>query len=592
MALSSVTIKAEGLDGRPYRIDINNDQSSNVKTARENFLVIEGGASQEARLDPIWPKTARIFVLGVDLLPLVEGAGEREKPVDIYDTGGSTTLEYTGYVVPDFYNDEPYSAEPLVEIRATDGIGTLENDSFGNIYSGSQEVALTSVLGKIMKSISGTNLNLDYGTHWYPTEITDATKNPLNQLKTEVHNYRGNRTLDTKGEWESQIFVLRDICKSQGLRLQQTRQDGELVWDFTQTGAIKESSSTGDKKIWRHDTSGSLVAGYPSTINVEKDLSSNEFESDHSREPERLRQAVDVVYDHVKIENLLGQGASGRGGQAGFEDVSKWTFNSNTGWASGQQAHSTNVTSDFTPSKTANDEYYALMTWDPVNANTGNRVLWANTSAGQVSPTAENVNGNLTISVGADGTNNPDINKIIPPSIEIKVGSYYLRNDTVKTRSSAVKGQTSIDIEPLAADIPKGTRVPLYRANNDPLIGKYRTFDGFITLSERATKSDEVIRGELSNDVDNGAKAVYSYFDTNQDWLDLIFYIWKGISDPDEYWTSLDIKFPWEGPSGQEISGDLTVSLGQYLQGTPVTDINILTGVDNISISLTKGGSA
>lgn len=571
MAISDPKLKAQGLDGITYRVEINGGNTT--VTAARAFLTFEIGADVDVRLDPIKPTKVRVFVLDEDLLPLFGETG-RSVPVEVYDDD-TGNLEFDGYLLGSNYEDSPFRPDNVVELQALDGLGTIENDPLDSALTAGTTRDVRQAIVDLLNTVNP--LRVDFADRWYPgTGNLSSSTEPLGKLEFAVNNYRASRQAPKEGDFQSQLFTLRDLLKRFGLRVQQTRQNGELIWSVRQIGAVKESSSAGDLKIWRYEANGNAVSGYPQTINILNDLTDDNFRIAHTRDPERQRKEVRVTYDHVRVKNAINE--------ASFETINDWTFSSTTGVSfSGKQDHANTA---WTPQALTQDQYYAYITENPDKSSQG-RFKWAEQSLGSINEAEAQVNGLLSYEVGAK-TVTPD-NRRLPSDIQLNVGSYWLTQDGVETRSESLAGEGRLWVQSVAASIPKGATLPIYRQKNIPVAGSFETFDATITLTERAEKGDTILRGQITKKIPTDSTVVYPYMSGTKDWLISTYFVRPAVLDNPTYWTSVNLLFAWAKPGGGPISGSSSVALGQYLTTTGGTTHQ--NGVDNMRLSLQKDGS-
>jgi len=172
-------ITAEGLSAIPYRIEIYNDNygGTTVTTldADQQFIRFEGGQRKRVGVQPIWGKEVRINVrTNKDLSPLF-GLQDRDAEVRVYRTDTST-LVWKGFILTDFFQDEPLTDLPGVELRAVDGLTTLEGDSFdalsgvsdSDIGDDSAFISYTDLFTGILSTLYDSPLDVETAVEWYP----------------------------------------------------------------------------------------------------------------------------------------------------------------------------------------------------------------------------------------------------------------------------------------------------------------------------------------------------------------------------------------------------------------------------------------
>jgi len=491
MALSSFSVSAKGLDGIPYRVDVNG--GGTAVTGDGQFLVIEGGEEQDRGLDPVWPKRLRLFMReDVDLSPLF---GEADRAVDVAVqnvTGGTDTLVYRGFMVTDFYSDAPFEPKPLIELQALDGLGTLENDSLSAIYSGGTEVSVKSAITSILFTLYP--LEVEVGTEWYPDAggSLGASDNPLENVKFATDNYRGERP--DGDAFQSQLAVLRDLCIEQGLVVKQVERPGGARWLVAQRSAY---NSDGTLKVWTYDTTGSLKSGEPSTRDrsLTLDVSGQDLLREHTREFVRRRQAVEVTHDHTPLDDFVGDG--------GFEDAGD---GNTTPWSIGSTSKlSAQVVShdgpDNTPSASQQNTYLLEISGSPDGGNNfpqGSFEFPVSQSLGEVTGAQPRTAGRIKQSFEGNKTalTPKDEDGI---AIRVSIGSYWLGVRSSSLTTDVKRGTGSLYCDPLDRPIPEGAALAVIKPN-PPEDQPGNEFRGTITLSERAESGDTELVGDLSAD--------------------------------------------------------------------------------------------
>jgi len=170
-------IKAQGLSGVRYRIEIYDATygGSTVTTldGDQQFVRFGGGQRERVGVKPLWGKDARINVItNEDLSPLFD-LRDRDGEVRIYDDG-SGQLVWKGYLLPDFFTDEPLTDLPGVGLRASDGLPTLEantvNDLTGisssDIGDDSTFISYRAFFTKALNQLFSTSLPTEHAVEW------------------------------------------------------------------------------------------------------------------------------------------------------------------------------------------------------------------------------------------------------------------------------------------------------------------------------------------------------------------------------------------------------------------------------------------
>jgi hypothetical protein len=571
MALSSLTVEARGLDGIPYRVDVNSG-GTNLTTSDQTprqFLVVEGGESEDRGLNPIWPKRLRLFMLDVDLEPLF-GEPDRGVPVEAYDISGSSdTLAYRGFMITDFFGDAPFAPKNIVELQALDGLGTLENDGLDQIYGESDEFAtytdaITRILGTLYP------MNVEFGAQWYPSEGSlSNSDNPLASTGFNPNNYREDRP---DGDWQNQLSVLKDICRSQGLVIRQAERSDGAKWHVRQRDALNPD---GTIKVWEHDNSGTLVDG-PKTLDRSQTISvpDGDIRQKHSRDFVRRRQTLEVTHDHTDIEDLISD--------SGFEDygsgdTSSWTLTDTTEIKGTVQDRDNAGGSTVNVPGATQQNKYILTLYGLAESATPKFV--AEQSLGTVDQLPPETTGNLSQLFASPSRNytGPGLEEGI--IFRLEIDGHWLTDFTTDVRGTeeVLRGSGRLPVKSLDRPIPKGARLPIQKAGEAP--------KSSITLSERASVGDTTLYGEISNDVKSSWQVRYAGLQSTQDYLAL----WRWRRNPTTF-TIYDVLFSLQNGGGNQITGDINYEIGATDLYSEADDNGLEGYVDNVSLSFRQNG--
>jgi len=561
MALSSLTVEARGLDGIPYRVDVNGGGTNLTDSNQtpQQFLVIEGGESEDRGLNPVWPKRLRLFMLDVDLEPLF-GEPDRSVPVEAHDISGSSdTLVFRGFMVTDFFGDAPFAPANTVELQALDGLGTLENDGLDQIYGESDEFATyTDAITRILGTLY--SMNVEFGVEWYPSEGSlSSSDNPLASTGFNPNNYREDRP---DGDWENQLSVLKDLCRSQGLVVQQAERPDGAKWHLRQRDALNPD---GTIKVWEYDNAGTLVSG-PDTVDRAQTISvsDGDIRPKNSRDFVRRRQVIQVTHNHVEIENFLSD--------PGFdEDDGSWELGGGADVDGSIVGHDT---VGLSPEKTQD------------NPNLLEAVKTANNTNGEIQDVASQVFGNIVqtpprsylhfkATVGAE-TNVKD------PYLLLRIGDRYLTNFRTSTTQDALKGTGELFVNPIDRPIPKGARLPLFAPNESAPAGD-------ISLSRRAEVGTSRLVGDISIDTDKGYEVQYPAFVDAPDDVPIGRYNsnWELSGSTSNYLT-VELFIPLVDGAGAAVDGEAQVRLRHIAGSASGTS---RTYWDSLEVSIDLNGS-
>ena len=476
MPISSFTARGKAADGRSYRVEWNGG-GTEVQPIMP-FLLIGGGEDEDVGLDPIWPRSLRLFLKDVDLEPLF-GLGEQAVPVEAYElSGGSDTLAYKGFMATNFYSDVPWSQNDTVEIRALDGLGTLKNSTLDELpFAGNDYVPLTEAIARILGNLYG--LEVEFGAHWYPDAggVLASSDCPLAQVGFDPDNYRQDRP---EGSWWSQLEVLKDLCKEQGLIIKQVERPGGARWLVAQRDAYE---SDGSLKVWRYDAAGAELSGQPVTLDRKKTLAYDgaDFVDEGGRDFVRRRKSVTVTHDHMPIDNLIGNPGFENGGQ-------EWSDISAHPRIAAKVEDITNLNIWPGPQASSEDSKALFSNTNTIDQTT-TLVPVAKQSLGRINEPPPNTALRLSAELGGfDFTVHADV--------KLQVGSYWLTRFTTTINDTTLPGETKIAVDPLDRPIPAGTSVPII--NPDKVDGDIVTPSGEFTVTERSPKGADRLVGEAS----------------------------------------------------------------------------------------------
>jgi len=232
-------VQALGLNGIPYRIEIYNSNYSGTTVTQldgdQQFIRFEGGQRERVGIEPIWGKEVRINVrTNEDLSPLF-GLEDRDAEVRVYRTDTSS-LVWKGFILTDFFQDEPLTDLPGVELRAVDGLTTLEGDSFDALSGVSDSdidddgsfISYTDLFTGVLSTLYDSPLDVEFAVEWYPDAggQLSSSDNPLRYSGARPDVYYDSED----GAWLDQQSALEDALKSQGLEIRQAVIGGELTW--------------------------------------------------------------------------------------------------------------------------------------------------------------------------------------------------------------------------------------------------------------------------------------------------------------------------------------------------------------------------
>ncbi len=585
-------IGATGLNGIPYRIEIWNQQYTGSTVtellADDQMIRFEGGQRERVGLQPIWGKEVRINVrTNEDLSPLF-GLEDRDAEVRVFRTDTSS-LVWKGFILTDFFQDEPRTALPGVELRAVDGLTTLEGDSFDALSGVSDSdigedgsfISYTDLFTGVLSTLYDSPLDVEFAVEWYPDAGGQLTSsdNPLRYSGARPDVYYNSE----EGAWFDQQSALEDALKSQGLEIRQSVIGGELTWLVAQPTALSASSV----KTWRYAPGGTEDASSPFTRDLSLDLSSADTNRP-TREFERRSESVSVTHDHTPIENLVGDDGYeeiGIGNASGWQIDNAATSYIDASILNHDNADASSVgTPDPTPSSLQQDTYVLEVRGSSQN----NAVEYPiSQDLGDISgippETALKFSHQLWHEPFEQQPSNGDQPHLYA---ELEIGGFYLKEFEAGVRQDVKGGSGTLPVQSLDRAIPNGTKLPLYNRTDSPPDQIPRAF---ITLSERADKGDTVLVGDISRDVDSKWSVAYLGFTSTA----YDFALWRWTKNPNS-WGRVEARAFAKDPNGQPLSGNATLRIGGaalYGETNAGSVVDRPAFVDDVTVQLTQEGN-
>jgi hypothetical protein len=582
-------IEAFGLNDIPYGIEIHNDNFEGTTITQldgdQQFIRFEGGQRERVGIEPIWGKEARINVrTNEDLSPLF-GLRDRDAEVRVFRTDSGKRV-WTGYIVTDFFQDEPLTDLPGVELRAVDGLTTLENDSFDELSGVSDDdigddgsfISYTDLFTGILSTLYENPLDVEFAVEWYPDAGGDLgpDDNPL-----EFTGPRPDIYFDSdEGAWRNQKFVLEDALKSQGLEIRQAVISKKLTWLVAQPTAL----SGGLVKTWRYAPDGTEDASSPSSRILSLDLNGADT-SRPIREFERRTKSVAVKHDHAPIGNLVEEGGFEKDGQ-NWEILA--TEENPAGFDIIGEVVSHSVSDSTPPPVQQNLKLLGLIgIGEEENFPQDDLQFVVRQVVGQISGIQPDSQGRLAQSfVTFDGGGGL--------FIRFSVGNNYLKSFNTVIRQDALPGEgvlpIALDDTELQRPIPKGSTLPIVGDSSDLLIRQ----KGVISLSEAAEPGDDKLIGNLSSGVSKGNEVLYPGFVSEE----TTFPIRDYARNPRKFPT-IELLFAFQDENGLPISGEITYEIGgRGLVGERTTPLGeppeyfgIPVFIDDISFALERDGN-
>lgn len=578
-------VGATGLDGVPYRVDIY-DANYSGSTVEEvvderQFLTIGGGERDDEGLNPICPLEITLSVIQtVDMTPLADAAQD-DLRTEVWRTDISEK-EAQGYLMPDSFYDAPMGLQPdVVELRGSEGLPVLRKKTFDtlSISSGTNVPVMTGIR-QILNEVYPTNLDIWISAPWYPDtagqlSISDV---PLQHVDFDPDNYRRSRP--NGDEWWTLYEVLADLLRSQHLQIRQAKRGSEPVWDIRNRTAIEADGTIETISV---DPLGSTT--YLGPLDLTVDVSDELFEDQDERDFSERRQTVVVTHDHVEVTNLLEEPSfeSGLGGA--------WIDSSTD--ISTQVLDHANMSDS--PEPTSGDTQAIVFQYNSDQSYSPAFQSGAQQNVPFIRPRRDTA-GRLRWSDHFDTFTDSGDRWSYQCLFRVNMGSWYLKNKKETVRAGSLPGDVSLPVSSLAFPIPRGARLPIYKkddqGNTVDLNGVHapgEDIGAFLEVSERASSSDTVIEGTLTEEVEQGWEIVYTAWESSpsNEWFSPVFYVPK-----DEWgsWGTRVIHFPMQDGNGSKLPRQpVSVEMGGQLTNLGGGILGWI--VDNVKLQMLKGGS-
>jgi hypothetical protein len=540
-------VEATGLNGIEYRIEIYNSGYGGATVTdllgNEQFIRFEGGQRERVGIEPIWGQEARINVrTNEDLSPLF-GLQDRDAEVRVYRTDTSS-LVWKGFILTDFFQDEPLTYLPGVELRAVDGLTTLEGDrlnalsgvSNSDIGDDSSFISYTDLFTGVLSTLYDSPLDVEFAVEWYPDAGGQLTSsdNPLRYSGARPDVYYDSEN----GEWFDQQSALEDALKSQGLEIRQAVIGGELTWLVAQPSAL----STSSVKTWRYAPGGTEDASSPFSRDFSLDLSTADTNAP-TREFERRSGSVSVTHNHGGLDNVISEPS--------FEDQgASWSF------TSGLDVEGSVTQYDFAPPAPGNtqDNTYLLELTD----NGTNRAFPVAQNFGDIAGLPPGTVGRLQQTFYRNGARYEKLTRQQSAyEFRLNIGSQYLTDFLTDVRQGVDPGKGSLPVKALDRPIPEGARLPIQPKEANVSGGESLEAVSYITLSERADSGDTTLVGDISKQVAGNLQVRYAGFVGSQDSVE----IWKWKNDT-QAWSTFELIFSLVDTNGDRVTGDTTIEIG------------------------------
>jgi hypothetical protein len=531
-------------------------------TAQRQFIIWNAGQQDGTGLAPIRPHEIELHLIDDGNLSVLTDAAEDDIRVEVYreDTGD---IVFKGYIAPNQFEDSPYLPDyTSVRLTGSAGLPLLEDSKVDTLsWSGNSSVTMMKAIRTILNTLYPTSINIEVGTHWFPEGISSSNLLPLEYRRIEPNALRSPRP---DGDWLTLYDALKELLRTNGLTIQQTRRSGGIVWWLSQWDAYK---SNGHIDTWTVDPAGN------STYNGDQDvvvdlgtlINNNKIQREHRRRFERQRSSVTVTYDHPSADNfLIGSGFESSGGN--------WTIDDTNVQNAGVFDHK-NFSK--TPARTNNNEEFALIRY---NSNGANGATVFPFKQGSIPIVRPDKNAFLRLSLAGWE------DKLFTYRARIENNGTYFTDTKTSIRADTIKGDVELPVNPIDAPIPKGQRLPIRRSFD---------FRSFFRVTERADTGDELIKGGLEQDIETPVELHYIKPVGSQDSIALNVFT-KGETRDGKLgnrknWRRWSVSVPAQDENGDSLpSATMSLELGVKKVDLGNGDLNWY--FDNVRLQPIKGG--
>ena len=289
----------------------------------EDFLTIDKGENDDVTDRTIVPTSVsfRLRDENVDLTPLFAGSDKRFKVViqneDFDDV-------FVGYLLTDFYQQDRFDSQPILELQASDGLSSLKDepfnpDDFANVqfvnerFQDNEYFAPRSLIQQLLPDLGvDTQFVIQWGRK-LDREDQDGPKEtePFDDLVLDWLAFPADTWDDV-----SRFAVLDDVLKTFNLTLEQTVVDNEddyialvgtgsdAVWNIMNRWE-KYTPDDDTRRSWRYDTNGSLRSSFPTTFLMTSDQEDALIQFGSKSTFERRLNTVATVYEFEDTGNVI-----------------------------------------------------------------------------------------------------------------------------------------------------------------------------------------------------------------------------------------------------------------------------------------------
>ena len=594
--------RAADLSGFRYRVLIEQDGWEGGVTdvaPSKGFYDEETGQQGTEKLkgQPIQVSSVRFAVdASPGLLTELFDAPDREYRVTVerqrFEGGealGNYENHWRGFLVTDFYEDQPFEDRSRIELEAIDGLALLKDEPYEppepeeNIWD-----AFERILHGLyyLKRIAGEAVDLRVHQQWKPGGSDYDVPDPAwKNLTTQKANW------DVSGEgenpvWASQWDFLTQALTAFGCTL---RQSG-FQWVVRQRSGAQE---TGDVVYQREVVNPDYAPIEPSPID-RRDASAWKFERGARRSFLQRRAQAQTTYKFgdALTDLLENPGFEANSSSKGWT-LSTYQDDEDLKWGA-EVVDADDY--DPTPSRTQSNQKQLRLYYEGGGAKDDT----SDVVASQTLPIDIRQGPSRSLRVSWQGGTGTYSN-ILRPWLRVQVGGFYLQKTRAYVKAEALKAENGVlEVEEIlpsgsAKLVPEGVRLPIFREKTRDDDYPEGEQVGSITLTKPISCGDAQLRGQISPDIEDHDDITY-----------VPIYHWGTQTEKPrihELFTNPDVGiFPWERmavetflqtPTGTPVSGtDVQVELGAFFGFVSTSTLGLAFFFDDFAFGVRQEGKS
>lgn len=471
---------------------------------------------------------------------------------------GAYSDYWRGFLVTDFYEDEPFEKTTTISLEAIDGLAFLQDRPYEPPERGE------TIQAGVERVLSGLNAlgGIEVEQAWEPGGNEYDVAEPV--WKNLVTTQGAWRKSEEEDLWRSEWDFLNEVLKAFGQTL---RQSG-FAWHFDQRSTRVQSPPAKTRD----------ASGYTSRRGT--------------------RRTMLQRIGRVEATYVFGEVFEGLIENPGFENPlsGNWELfthqdNENLEWGA-EVIHADD--SGKTPDATQENEKQLKIYYRGSGAKSESK----HRVAKQDLPISVRQGRKRSARLSWEG-GDYGYSSLLRPWIRLKIGGFYLSKTKAYVVRKARKAKDGVlPVKPILPGgtgdiVPSGTRLPVFREKTREDDYPEGEQVGYITLSEPVSCGDARLHGEISPDIADHDDITYVP----------IFYWTNQKSEPrvHELFTNGDVGvLPWERmgisaflrtPGGTPVTGDQpSIELGGYFGRVNTTTLGLSIILDNFKFELLQEG--